>query len=129
MKEGKSKDFEKIDNNPLSQMFKAKILSLYFPEIYLNVCSAEHLEKIASELQLPDGAFISEYQHLFYEEKLKSNVTKNWSNPKFMSFLYVKFIRGNLNPLWTTEIKKPPGKKIRRKVNFEDLLGKPRRNR
>lgn len=121
VKVGKSKDFEKIDKNPLSQMFKAKILSLYFPEIYLNVCSAEHLEKIASELQLPDGAFISEYQHLLYVEKLKSKVTKDWTNPKFMSFLYVKFIRGNLNPLWTTEIKKPPGKKIRRKVNFKDL--------
>jgi hypothetical protein len=118
---GKLKDFENIDQNPLSQMFKAKILSLYFPEIYLNVCSAEHLEEIASKLQIPHGAFISEYQHLLYEEKLKSKVTKDWSNPKFMSFLYAKFIRGHQNPFWTTEIKKPPKKKMRRKVNFEDL--------
>jgi hypothetical protein len=118
---GKLKDFEKIDQNPLSQMFKAKILSLYFPEIYLNICSAEHLEEIASKLQIPHVAFISEYQHLLYEEKLKSKVTKDWSNPKFMSFLYVNFIRGHQSPFWTTEIKKPPEKKMRRKVNFEDL--------
>lgn len=117
---GKSKNFQKIDENPLSQMFKAKILSLYFPGIYLNVCSSEHLEQIASELYLPDGAFISEYQHLLYKEKLKSKIAKDWSNPKFMSFLYAKFIREDLRPLLTREVKKPP-KKLRRKVNFEDL--------
>lgn len=118
---GKSKDFEKIDNNPLSQMFKAKILSLYFPEIYLNVCSEEHLKKMASKLQLPHDAFISECQNLLYEEKLKSKVTQDWSNPKFMLFLYMKFIGKHRGPLLTTVIKKPPRKKIRRKVNFKDL--------
>jgi hypothetical protein len=118
---GKLKDFENIDANPLSQMFKAKILSLYFPEIYLNVCSAEHLAEIASKLQYPHNAFKSEYQHLLYTEKLKSKITKDWSNPKFMCFLYIKFIGGHQNPLWTTEIIKPPKKKIRRKVNFKDL--------
>ncbi|MGV8057104.1 MAG: DUF3883 domain-containing protein [Smithellaceae bacterium] len=118
---GKLRDFENIDRNPLSQMFKAKILSLYFHEIYLNVCSDKHLKKIASKLQLPHSAFISEYQNLLYKEKLKSNITKDWSNPKFMAFLYVKFIRGHLNPLWATDIKKPRKKKMRRKVNFEDL--------
>lgn len=121
VKAGKSKDFEKIDKNKLSQMFKAKILSLYFPEIYLNICSAEHLEQIVSELHLPGDAFISEYQHLLYEEKLKSKVTKDWSNPKFMAFLYVNIIRAHLDPLWTMKVKKPPPKKRGRKVNFEDL--------
>lgn len=120
VKAGKSKNFQEIDGNPLSQMFKAKILSLYFPDIYLNVCSSEHIEQIASELHLLNDAFISESQHLLYEEKLKSKITKDWSNPKFMSFLYAKFIRGDLSPLVATEIKKPP-KKARRKVNFQDL--------
>ncbi len=36
-------DFSEIDKSPLSQMFKAKILSLYFPDKFLNVCSANHL--------------------------------------------------------------------------------------
>jgi hypothetical protein len=47
-------DFSAIDGNPLSQMFKAKILSLYFPDRFLNVCSSEHLELLGSELGLPD---------------------------------------------------------------------------
>lgn len=33
-------DFSAIDANPLSQMFKAKILSLYYPDHFLNVCRA-----------------------------------------------------------------------------------------
>ena len=37
----KKPDFAVIDANPLS--IKAKILSLYFPERFLNVCSGEHL--------------------------------------------------------------------------------------
>jgi hypothetical protein len=118
---GKLEDFEKIDINPLSQMFKAKILSLYFPEIYLNICSAEHIREVAIKLELPYCAYTSEYQHSLYEEKLKSKVTKDWSNPKFMSFLYIKFIRAHLNSFWTTEIKKPPRNRTRRTVNFEAL--------
>ena len=42
-----SPDFRAIDANLLSQMFKAKILSLYYPERFLAMCSSEHLQKIA----------------------------------------------------------------------------------
>src|ERR1700722_16455328 len=41
---GRSRRYGDVDANKLSQMFKAKILSLYFPDIYLNVCSAEHIQ-------------------------------------------------------------------------------------
>jgi hypothetical protein len=50
VKDGSALRFEEIDRNPLSQMFKAKILSLYFPDKYLNVCSSEHITDLASEL-------------------------------------------------------------------------------
>ncbi|AJY50062.1 DUF3883 domain-containing protein [Halomonas sp. KO116] len=117
---GKSLNFREIDNNPLSQMFKAKILSLYFPGSYLNICSSEHIKKIAMEMNIPEKKFISEYQHLLLKEKLKNNFSKDWSNPKFMSFLYAKFIRGDLIDILHNAIK-PPRKKVRRKVNFEEI--------
>lgn len=120
VKAGKSKSFNEIDENPLSQMFKAKILSLYFPELYLNVCSSEHLEQIALEMGISEQQFVSEYQHLLVEKKLANKITKDWSNPKFMSFLYAKFIRGDLNTPPSTTVKKPR-KKARRRVNFEDM--------
>ncbi len=120
VKAGKSKSFSEIDENPLSQMFKAKILSLYFPELYLNICSSEHLEQIALEMGISEQQFVSEYQHLLVEKKLTNKITKEWSNPKFMSFLYAKFIRGDLNTSLSAKVKKPR-KKTRRRVNFEDI--------
>lgn len=120
VKAGKSKSFKKIDENPLSQMFKAKILSLYFPELYLNICSSEHLKKIASDMKIPKKQFVSEYQHLLVQKKMSNSITKDWSNPKFMSFLYAKFIRGDLNTAPSATVKEPR-KKARHRVNFEDI--------
>ncbi|MFN4236874.1 MAG: DUF3883 domain-containing protein [Vogesella sp.] len=117
---GRSKNFREIDANPLSQMFKAKILSLYFPDDYLNICSAEHLEEIALAIGIPEQQFTSTYQHLLAKEKLKSDITKSWSNPKFMSFLYAKFIGGNLEEDRGGVVEKPKEKSNRR-VDFEEI--------
>jgi len=116
--DGRRRDFQAIDANPLSQMLKAKILSLYFPKKYLNVCSAEHIEIISSELGLPERDYISEKQHYLVIEKQKNNITSNWSNPKYTSFLYSKFTNLKRKPSITI---KKPRKKTKRKVNFEDI--------
>ncbi len=120
VKAGQTKDFSGIDNNPLSQMFKAKILSLYFPDLYLNVCSAEHLEYLASDLRISEQPFVSQYQHLLVQKKQHNLIAKNWSNPKFMSFLYSRYIRRDLSLITAAAIKKPR-KKARRSINFEDV--------
>src|SRR5882762_2984665 len=57
-------DFGAIDANPLSQMFKAKILSLYSPERFLAVCSSEHLEMLAKIMGFPADLPFSQYQNL-----------------------------------------------------------------
>ncbi|OIX86716.1 hypothetical protein BFS14_08305 [Serratia fonticola] len=62
--------------------------------------------------------YVSNYQHLLIEKKLENKITKDWSNPKFMSFLYAKFIHGDQNTNHSSIVKKPK-RKIRRKVNFE----------
>ena len=121
VKAGKFQKFSEIDKNPLSQMFKAKILSLYFPDLYLNICSSEHIELLALELGAVDGKFISECQSFLIEKKLTHKITKDWSNPKFMSFLYAKYIRKDLNISPAIVLKKPRIK-ARRRVNFEDIL-------
>lgn len=117
---GKAKKFEAIDKNLLSQLFKAKILSLYFPEIYINVCSAEHLEGIAFDLGIEECSYSSEYQHRILLFKQQNIITKNWSNPKFMAYLYAKYIHQNLGVAVAETIKKPR-KKVVRRVNFEDI--------
>ena len=86
-------DFEKIDENPLSQMFKAKILSLYYPDKFMSVCSEEHLEELAVKFGCKDGLFKSEYQSLLVDVKNSNPATSGWSNKKFVSFLYATYIK------------------------------------
>lgn len=113
-------DFEKIDANPLSQMFKAKILSLYFPDHFLNVCSAEHLEMLGTELGYANGRPISEYQHLLLVAKLSNAITRKWSNPKFMTFLFDVYVHADTKAMNTVQKSR---NKAHQKVNFEDIQG------
>lgn len=112
-------DFIAIDANPLSQMFKAKILSLYFPDRFLNVCSAEHLAHLGMELGYGWDRPSSEHQHLLVQEKLSNQITRKWSNPKFMAFLYDTYVHADRKSKAT--VQKPPKKVSHRKVNFEDV--------
>jgi len=111
-------DFSAIDANPLSQMFKAKILSLYYDDRFLNVCSAEHLTKLGDIVDCPKGLPVSQYQHLLLKAQQSSANTRDWSNPKFMAFLYGTYIPGNKT---TTNTIKRPRRKVHRKVNFENV--------
>jgi hypothetical protein len=108
--------FEEIDRNPLSQMFKAKILSLYYPDRYLNICSKDHIIALADELDLDEG-WISERQHRLLRAKLQNSKTSNWSNPKFMTFLYNTYLRNsNEQKHLKGSRKRPP------KVNIDEML-------
>ena len=111
-------DFAAIDKNPLSQMFKAKILSLYFPERFLAMCSAEHLQMIAVILGFPENLPASQYQNLLLKTKSADRMTRKWSEPKFMAYLYRVYIRAQLGA--ERSITKP---KIRRhrSVDFEEM--------
>lgn len=111
-------DFAAIDSNPLSQMFKAKILSLYFPERFLAVCSSEHLEMLGEIMGFSEGLPFSQYQNLLLEAKRGDPTTRKWSEPKFMAYLYKVYVRGEraIEP----PIEKPRVKKHRR-VDFEDM--------
>jgi len=111
-------DFAAIDANPLSQMFKAKILSLYFPERFLPVCSAEHLDMLGSKLGFPEDLPHSQYQNLLHTAKKRHPKTRGWSEPKFMAFMYKVYIRGEGRI--GSPITKPRAKKHRR-VDFEEM--------
>lgn len=110
--------FQAIEKNRLSPMFKAKILSLYFPERFLNVCSAEHLDSLAQKLGVSAGLPKSEIQHRLIGIKNTNLFTRNWSNPKFMSFLYATYINKS-DPDNEHIIK--PHKQLKQRVNFEDI--------
>lgn len=112
-------DFLAIDNNALSQMFKAKILSLYFPERFLNICSPSDLVELGEKLGLGRGRSYSEYQHLLLMKKLTTQGMQGWTNPKFMTFLYQTYLPNRAKKGATLIF--APKKKVHRRVNFEDI--------
>jgi hypothetical protein len=120
VREGSKSDpgFAAIDDNPLSQLFKAKILNLYFPDRFLNVCSSEHLELMVAKVGLPDNLRLSEYQNRLLKTKCDNSTTRAWNNPKFMLFLYSTYIPKQRK---VASLVERPRAKTHRKVNFEDI--------
>ena len=49
-------DFALLKSNPISPMFKGKILSIYFPENFLNIFSATHLNYFINVLGLENNS-------------------------------------------------------------------------
>jgi Domain of unknown function (DUF3883) len=111
-------DFKAIDKNPLSQMFKAKILSLYYPDRFLAVCSSEHLDLLAETLGCEEGYSPSRYQNYLLKAKTSNRETRKWSAPKFMAYLYKVYVHAD-RPV-TSPLEKPHVKKHRR-VDFEEM--------
>jgi len=117
---GKNDRYSEIDKNPLSQMFKAKILSFYFPEKFINICSRDHLKEIALQVGIKEQGSTSKYQHLLIEQKNRLKRTRKWSNPKFMRFLYATYMPGHLKYEDAVQLTKPDRPK-RSEPDFDEL--------
>lgn len=89
---GKNEDIIEIVKNPISPMFKGKILSTYFPDRYLNVFSDDHLKYFLVQLNLDKEDLISSDPVLKREALIKfknsDKVMKHWSVDLFSYFLY-----------------------------------------
>jgi hypothetical protein len=114
----KNLQFSAIDALPLSQMFKAKILSLYFPKRFLNVCSGDHLQRLAKQLGLQDGLPLSYYQHRLLNLRDTDPLCARWKNPKYMAFLYHTYINPG-QPI--SERIRKPRKKPSRPTDFDEV--------
>ncbi|WUR16054.1 DUF3883 domain-containing protein [[Empedobacter] haloabium] len=110
--------FAAIDALPLSQMFKAKILSLYFPKRFLNVCSGDHLKLLAKQLGLEDGSPLSYYQHRLLHLRDTDPLCARWKNPKYMAFLYHTYINSG-QPI--PERIRKPRKKTSQPTDFDEI--------
>lgn len=92
---GQFEDIEAIVENPLSPMFKGKILCTYFPERYLNIFSYDHLNYFLTQLDL-DTKKLIESDPVYKREALiafknQDPVMKNWSVDLFANFLYREY--------------------------------------
>ncbi len=92
---GKDENLKAIVKNPISPMFKGKILSTYFPERYLNVFSPDHLNYYLTKLDLDSDELISG-DAVYKREALiafknQDPVMKIWSVDFFAHFLYGEY--------------------------------------
>lgn len=124
MKDGEALDFDAIDANPLSQMVKAKTLSLYYPHKYLPLCSADTLRDLAPKLGLDDRS-PSQIQHEALAVQAKSAGVRAWTPLKFTAFLYEMVLRnGPIYGDWQGKPKAKAEKKANkeRTPDFEKLM-------
>lgn len=84
-----------IKNNPISPVFKGKILSIYFPNKFLNIFAKEHLDYFLDKIGIsyPDSLDEIDKRDLLMKFKIRDSVMKNWSIYEFSRFLYEKFGR------------------------------------
>ena len=125
---GRALDFRSVDLNPLSQMLKAKVLSLYFDDLYLPICSDDILRDVAQELNF-DSNSPSAIQHEALLLKQRSPAFRDWSNLKLTDFL-LRRVSGELAgagpPPSSAPPKKPRVPNLDFEPDFEDMARKAR---
>ena len=87
---GENDDTKAIQRNPISPMFKNKILTAYYPAKYLNVFSEEHVDFFLSKLgiKVQSHLDLEEKRKLIFEYKINHDELKSFNNYLFMVFLY-----------------------------------------
>lgn len=92
IKHGELEDYDRLKSNLISPMYKGKILSVYFPEKYLNIYSEAHLNHFIDSLGLlNDSKSELDKQNLLLEYKKSNEIMKKWSTFEFNRFLYNSF--------------------------------------
>jgi hypothetical protein len=93
LESGQKNDIKNIVKNPLSSMFKGKILFVYYPNRFLNIFSERYLNYYLDKLGLsydPTEDEVYKRDHLL-EFKNNDAVMRHWNNYLFSFFLYDKF--------------------------------------
>jgi len=91
----RTRNLQAIRGTNLTPMFKGKILSTYFPDIFLNIFSAEHLDYFLVKLGIPFGDSIDVFEKRGLLMAFKNNdvVMRAWTTNEFSNFLYKTFGR------------------------------------
>lgn len=125
---GRDLDFLAVDQNPLSPMFKAKVLSLYFKDLYLPICSEDILRDVARDIDFYSIS-PSEIQHQALQLRKKSPVFYNWHNLKLTEFL-LRRVAGKLDGIEALEPKQTQRRtkvlNLDHEPNFDELAKKAR---
>ena len=92
---GSIEDNHRIISNPLAPTLKGKILSIYFPEKFLNIFDNEHLKHSLQAFDLMNGKLLKADEvykrKTLIEFKNSDQMMKSWSVNMFAVFLWKYF--------------------------------------
>ncbi len=93
IEDGNTDNIESLILNPISPMFKGKILATYYPKKYLNVFSNDILNKFLKNLVIISDKELNEIEKrkILTDYKNKNEIMKNWELPEFGDFLFYSF--------------------------------------
>lgn len=124
LESGSQEDIDGIVANPLSPMFKGKILSTYYPNRYINIFSDTHLEYFLVQLNLDTDSLIWSdaviKREALFSFKNSDSVMKEWPLDIFTHFLYNVYPGRPLKPGETTSPK--DSLKDYRNPNFPSVI-------
>ena len=105
---GESQAIDRIKKSPLSPMFKAKILSLYYPERFMNIFSDNHIKYFLDKLGISykDNSNSIDLRELLIDYKSSNDVFSSWTAIEFGYYLYEHFGK--------------PAKVVDKQLNTED---------
>lgn len=100
---GQIKQIDEIRSINIPPVYKGKLLSVYFPEEYLNIFSRDHLNYFLNKLEIPYTKNDDEIEKRILLLGFKNNdaVMRGWRMYEFTKFLYSSFGR----PLKQDELK------------------------
>ena len=86
---GKADNRDGIVKSKLAPIYRYKLLGSYFPDIYLNLYSDEHIDYFLSELGINNATHtIYDKQKVLLQFKNDHKILSTWSNIEFNPFLY-----------------------------------------
>lgn len=92
LEDAKNKNKQNLINNPIDSLFKGKILSTYFPNMYLNIFSSGHLDYYLRFFNLDSNALMKSdailKREVLLEFKNNDADMRKWSINMFAVFLY-----------------------------------------
>ncbi len=109
LQQGQRGDTKAIIRNGLSPMFKGKILTTYYPDKYLDVFAASHLDHFLKHLHINYNELVNQSEVIKREKILEFRdsdpVMKNWDIDIYTDFLYELFGRPEENEPKTDPLK------------------------
>ena len=113
-----------IVKSKLAPLFRYKLLGSYFPDIYLNLYSEEHVDYFLSELGINNTEHeVYDKQKVLLRFKNDHEILSTWSNFEFNSFLYKALGRPPVNKEEKQKLDSlPPIEKVKAEIIVFDII-------